>query len=80
MTVALGACQYMACSSVLGSSFRAAFVLGSDERAVRGDREVLLCRDHEHLCRPIRDSMNGKLYMSPEGHVYTSFLIEALVG
>jgi hypothetical protein len=74
----MGRCQYMACQSMLGSGFRAAFVLGSHPDAVRGDREVLLCREHEHLCRPIRDRMNGSLVLTPEGYVYTSFLMEAL--
>lgn len=76
--MALGECQYMSCRSMLGSSFRATFVLGSDPAAHRGDREVLLCREHEHLCRPIRDKMNGRLFLSPEGYVYTSFLLDAL--
>ena len=76
--MALGRCQYMACDSMLGSHFRASFLLGSEVSAVRGDREVLLCAEHEHLCRPIRDKMTGRLLVSPEGHVYTSFLMEAL--
>ena len=76
--MAIGACKYMACGSMLGTHFRASFVLGSDPSAPRGDREVLLCREHEHLCRPIRDKMNGRLFVSPEGYVYTSFLFAAI--
>ena len=68
----------MACGSMLGSGFRASFTLGAAVDAARGDREVLLCSEHEHLCRPIRDRMNGRLFVSPEGYVYTSFLMESL--
>lgn len=75
MTV--GMCEYILCRSALGSTFRASFQL-SDGR--RGDREVLLCSTHETECRPIRDTMPGKLRLTPDGQVYVDMWMESLVG
>lgn len=68
----------MCCISVLGSSFRARFRLGSDPDAIRGDREILLCPTHERECREVRDKGVGELVMTPEGHVYSRIWLDSL--
>lgn len=73
--MSIGACEYMLCNSALGSSFRASFML-TDGR--RGDREILLCRAHEEECRPVRDTMPGKLRLTPDGQCYVDMWMESL--
>lgn len=77
--MSLGVCQFFTCRSSLGSGFRAQFVHGADPDAYTSLREVLLCSEHEQLCRPIRDQGSGQLFISPEGHVYTSFLFDSIL-
>ena len=72
--MALGACQYMTCGSMLGSRFRASFL--QEDRRV--DREVLLCPEHERECREVREKMNRRLGLTPEGYVFSGVWMDSL--
>jgi len=76
--MSMGRCQYVICSSWLGSGFRATFRVGTQSRAEYRSLEVLLCSTHEKECRPIRDKMAGHLYVTPEGYVYSGFWMDSL--
>lgn len=76
--MAMGQCDFMACRSMLGTAFRATFRLGSHEDAARGDREVLLCPEHERQCREIRDQNWTSLVITIEGTVYPLFWMDSL--
>lgn len=78
--MALGRCDYLTCGSLLGSSFRASFRVGWGANSRRMDREVLLCPDHERLCRPLRESMADDLRLTIGGAVFTNTWLEALLG
>lgn len=72
----VGPCQYLTCRSALGSEFRAYFRSVSRQGARHA---VLLCPDHTRFCEELRDESYANLYLSDEGVVYPSLMMESLL-
>lgn len=86
----IGACQYMTCRSVIGSSFRAqfSFLRENWEPDYRGRvtlgaakprlefAEILLCPEHARLCSSFRYA--GELVLTDEGWVYGRTWLDSL--
>ena len=68
----------MNCGSMLGSSFRANFRMGSADGSGYMPAEVLLCSTHEAECRELRDKMPSKLIMTMEGWIVSALMYEAM--